>query len=116
MSSAYGDLTVQNTSTVGTGVLTLTTAVAPYLTANQAGFRDGDTVSYSIIDGTSNSESGFGVLGSTQTTLTRNPLSSTNSNALISLSGTAVVRLTPLQRDMVALSSAIHAAVSSAGL
>lgn len=100
MTSAWGDLTVQNTSTVGTGTLTLTTAVAPYLTAALAGFRDGDTVSYSIVDGVSNSETGYGVLGSSQTTLTRNPLFSTNSNALISLSGAAVVRLTVLKRDM----------------
>lgn len=109
MSSAYGDLVVQNTSTSGTGTLTLTTAVAPYLTAALSGFRDGDTVSYSIVDGTSNSESGYGVLGSTQTTLTRNPLFSTNGNAAISLSGSAVVRLTPLQRDMVDLNRFTHA-------
>lgn len=108
MASAYGDLCVQNTSTVGTGTLTLTAAVTPYLTAALSLFRDGDTVSYSIIDGTTNSESGYGVLGSTQTTLTRNVVASTNSNALISLSGTAVVRLTPLTRDMVSLNQFVH--------
>ena len=52
MSSAYGDLVVQRTATVGTGTLTLGAAIAPYLTAAQAFFRDGDTVDYSIIDGT----------------------------------------------------------------
>lgn len=110
MGSAYGDLVVQNISTVGTGTATLTTAVAPYLTAALAGFRDGDTVSYSFVDGVANVESGWGVLGSTQTTLTRHPDVSTNANALISLSGIAVVRLTPLRRDMVALNSWAHAA------
>jgi hypothetical protein len=104
VSTAVGDLVVQHTSTAGTGTLTLTTAVAPYLTAAQSGFRDGDTVDYSIADGTSNSESGFGVLSASQTTLTRNPLSSTNSNNAISLSGSATVRLTPLRRAFEALS------------
>jgi hypothetical protein len=108
MSSAIGDLTVQRTSTVGTGTLTLTTALAPYLTANQAGFRDGDTVDYSIIDG-GNSESGFGVLGATQTTLTRNVQNSTSSNALISCSGNAIVRLTPMRRNFEALNRQILA-------
>src|SRR5262245_28976022 len=108
MASAYGDLVVQTTATVGTGTVTLSSATAPYLTAAQSGFRDGDTVSYSIIDGTANSESGYGVLGATQTTLTRNPLFSTNSNNAISLSGNAVVRLTPLTRDMVSLNLTTH--------
>jgi hypothetical protein len=49
------------------------------------------------------------VLGSSQTTLTRNPLFSTNSNAAISLSGGAIVRITPLQRSMVALNQIVHA-------
>jgi hypothetical protein len=110
MASAYGDLVVQATATTGTGTMTLGLAVAPYLTSAQAGFRDGDTVDYSIIDGTSNSESGYGVLGGSQTTLTRNPLFSTNSNAAINLSGGAIVRITPLQRSMVALNQFVHSA------
>lgn len=108
MASAYGDLVVQKTATTGTGTVTLGSAVVPYLTAALAGFRDGDTVSYSIIDGT-NSEAGSGVLGSTQTTLTRNVTSSTNSNALVNLSGSAVVRLAPLARDMAVLNALAHA-------
>jgi hypothetical protein len=109
MTTAVGDLVVQNTATTGTGTVTLGTAVAPYLTAALAGLRDGDTVDYSITDGTTNSESGFGVLGSTQTTLTRNVLSSTNSNALVSLSGSAVVRITPMQRSLQVLNSLVGA-------
>lgn len=108
MATAFGDLVVQKTSTVGTGTATLTTAVTPYLTANQAGLRDGDTVDYSIIDGT-NTESGYGVLGGTQTTLTRNVLFSTNSNALISLSGQAVVRITPMSRSLQTTNTLTHA-------
>lgn len=108
MTSAWGDLTVQNTATTGTGTVTLSTAVAPYLTAALAGFRDGDIVSYSIVDGTTNSESGWGQLGSSQTTLTRNVLYSTNGNALINLSGTAVVRLSPMKRDMDATNLVAH--------
>jgi hypothetical protein len=109
MASAYGDLIVQNCTTSGTGaVLTLTSAVAPYLTANQAGMNDGDEVSFSIIDGTSNSESGYGVLSVGQTALTRNTRFSTNSNNPINLSGSAVVRITPMQRDMVALNQFVQ--------
>lgn len=109
MTSAHGNLVVQNTSTTSTGTITLTTAVAPYLTAALAGFRDGDTVDYSVIDGVSNSEAGYGVLGSTQTTLTRNVDVSTNANAAINLSGSAVVRLTPLKRSFDALNALAHA-------
>lgn len=108
MTTAYGDLIVQKTSTAGTGTLTLTTAVTPYLTAAQAGMRDGDTVDYSIIDGTANTESGYGVLGSTQTTLTRNVVVSTNSNALINLSGSAVVRITPMTRSFQTVTTMTH--------
>jgi hypothetical protein len=109
MTTALGDLIVVNTATAGTGTVTLGSAVPPYLTPNQAGLRDGDTVDYSITDGTTNSESGFGVLGATQTTLTRNVLSSTNSNALVSLSGSAVVRITPMQRSLQVLNSLVGA-------
>lgn len=111
MSSAYGNLVVQNTSTVGTGTLTLTTAVSPYLTANQAGFNDGWTVSYSIVDTTNSvSEAGVGVLSNTQTQLTRNVKTSSSNNALVSLSGFAIVRLTPLAHDLNSLNALIHAA------
>lgn len=110
MASAYGELVVQNTATVGTGTVTLGSAVAPYLTAALAGFRDGDTVDYSIVDATGgNSEGGYGVLGSTQTTLTRNPTTSTNSNNAISLSGSAVVRITPMRRTFDPLNADVHA-------
>jgi hypothetical protein len=110
LTSAYGDLVVQRTSTVGTGTATLTTALAPYMTAAQAFFRDGDTVDYSIVDPVNGaSESGTGVLGSSQTTLTRNVLQSTNSNALLSLSGSAFVRVTPMRRSFEILNRVIQA-------
>ncbi len=109
MTSANGDLVVQNTATTGTGTVTLGAAVTPYLTASEAGFRDGDVVDYSITDTSgSNTEAGWGVLGSTQTTLTRNPDFSTNSNALINLSGTAVVRITPIKRSLDPLNVLVH--------
>ena len=111
MTSAHGELIVQNTATVGTGTVTLGTAVAPYLTAALAGMRDGDTVDYSIVDVTGgNSEGGYGVLGSSQTTLTRNPITSTNSNNAISISGSAVVRIAPMKRTFDGLSGpTVHA-------
>lgn len=108
MSSAHGNLVVQNTSTVGMGSpLTLTTAVAPYLTAGLAGFLDGSTVDYSIIDGTANSESGYGVLSSSATSLTRNVLESTNGNLAVSLTGNAIVRITPMRRTFDPLNAVV---------
>jgi hypothetical protein len=64
-----------------------------------AGASDGDTVNYTISDG-SNAETGQGVYHSSGPTLTRATVfKSTNSNALISLSGGAKVAIAPLAED-----------------
>lgn len=82
-------------STSGTGSpLTLTTAVSGLLTFAQAGVADGELVDYAVTDG-ANSEIGYGQVGSSGTTLTRNVTKSTNGNAAISLSGSAQVMITP---------------------
>jgi hypothetical protein len=83
------------TATAGTGTIALGTAVSGYLTFALAGVVNGDSVLYGIKDG-ANSEWGFGTYTASGTTLTRNVISSTNSNALISLSGAAEVYITAL--------------------
>ena len=82
------------TATAGTGTLTLDAAVSGYLTFALAGVANADIVDYAIKDG-SNSEIGTGTYTSVGTTLTRTVTKSTNSNAAISLSGTAEVAISP---------------------
>lgn len=98
-----------NTSTVGTGTLTLTTAVPPFNTFATAGVIDGDVVAYSIIDGTTNSEKGWGLYTAAGTTLTRNVFQSTNANNPINLSGNAQVFIDPSSTDLVPLALGAHA-------
>jgi hypothetical protein len=83
------------TASTGTGTIALGTAVSGYLTFALAGVVNGDSVFYGIKDG-ANSEWGIGTYTSSGTTLPRNVISSTNSNALISLSGTAEVYIAAL--------------------
>jgi hypothetical protein len=94
-----------STSTTGTGTVTLGAAISGYLTFALAGIANGDVVSYGILDG-SNSEVGEGTYSSTGPTLTRGPTTSTNSNAAISLSGTAQVFITPRAEDLLSFSTA----------
>jgi hypothetical protein len=97
------DGVVLNSATTGTGTLTLGAAVAPYLGMAAAGAVSGNTYSYSVIDGTANSEYGTGVWtsGGVNGTLTRGPIWSTNSNAAISCSGSQLVRISALMEDLV---------------
>lgn len=82
------------TATTGTGTITLGAAVSGYLTFALAGVANGDTVDYAILDGSA-SEHGTGVYTSAGTTLSRSVTKSTNSNNLISLSGSAQVFISP---------------------
>lgn len=104
------------TSTVGTGTATLGAAVSGFLSFAQGGVSNGDTVSYSIIDG-ANREAGVGTYNSAAGTLTRTVRNSTNGNAAIALSGAAQIILTPLVEDLANLipsydSAALAAAAS----
>lgn len=92
------NLARMTTATTGTGTITLGSAVAGFLSFASSGIADGDTVTYAIEDG-ANSEIGRGVYTSSGTTLTRSVLKSTNSNAAISLSGSAQVFITPAAED-----------------
>jgi hypothetical protein len=88
------NLVRMTTATTGTGTITLGSAVSGYLTFALAGVANGDVVDYAIKDG-SNSEHGTGTYTASGTTLSRTVTKSTNSNAAISLSGTAEVFISP---------------------
>ncbi|MDE5451329.1 hypothetical protein GWE18_00365 [Bradyrhizobium sp. CSA112] len=93
------NLARMTTATSGTGTITLGSAVSGYLTFALAGVANADVVAYGIKDG-ANSEVGYGVYTSSGTTLTRNVRKSTNGDALINLSGTAEVYITPLDANI----------------
>lgn len=92
------NLARMTTATTGTGAITLGSAVSGYLTFALAGVADGDVLSYAIKDGTS-SEIGTGTYTASGTTLSRTVTKSTNSNAAITLSGTAEVFVTARAED-----------------
>lgn len=93
------DLVRMTTSTTGTGTITLTSAVSGFKSFADAGVADGELVSYAILNG-SNRETGWGQYTVSGTTLTRNVINSTNSDALLNLSGTSEVFITPSSRDL----------------
>lgn len=92
------NLAKMNTATTGTGTITLSTAVSGFLTFALSGVSNGETVTYIIEDG-ANREIGYGVYTATGTTLTRNVLKSTNSDAAINLSGSATVGITAAREN-----------------
>lgn len=81
------------TATIGTGTITLGSAETGYQTFASAGVSDGDVVRYTIEDGTS-WEIGTGTYTATGTTLSRTVSESSNADAAISLSGSAIVFVT----------------------
>lgn len=87
-------------NTSGTGTLNLGSAVPGFLTFAQSGVVDGDIVSYAIKDGTS-AECGIGSYNASGPTLARTTVrNSTNSNALVPLTGVNVeVFVTALAED-----------------
>lgn len=78
-----------NTTTTGTGTVTLGTQVNPFQTWGNAGAVDGDGYPYLIEDG-SDWELGFGIYTASGTTLSRN-LRESSTGALLNLSGSATV-------------------------
>jgi hypothetical protein len=89
-----------STSTTGTGTITLGAAESGYQTFADAGVTDGDVVRYVIEDG-NNWEIGTGTYTASGTTLSRTVSESSNSDAAISLSGSAVVYVSATRTDVV---------------
>lgn len=85
--------------TPGTGAITLGSAQSGFQSFAAAGVVNGDTVSYVIEDG-SNWEVGQGVYTASGTSLSRGAISSSNSNAAISATSTAIVFLSALASDL----------------
>lgn len=79
------------TSTTGTGTITLGSTVAGFQNFAAAGLVDGDTTRYLVVDGNA-WEIGLGTYAASGPTLTRTTvIESSNSDAEINLSGSAIV-------------------------
>ena len=90
------------TATTGTGTITLGAAESGYQTFAEGGVSDGDTVRY-VIEDDANWEIGAGIYTASGTTLTRSVLESSNSDAEISLTGTASVFISAAKEDLLSL-------------
>ena len=94
-----------STSTTGTGTITLGSAEDGYQTFADAGVANADVVRYVIEDG-SNWEIGTGTYTASGTTLSRTVSESSNSDAAINLSGSAIVFIGATAEDIPALYAA----------
>jgi hypothetical protein len=87
------------TATTGTGTITLGTAESGYQTFADAGVVDADVVRYVIEDGT-DWEIGTGTYTASGTTLTRTVAESSNADAALNLTGSAVVYVSATAEDI----------------
>jgi len=88
-----------STSTTGTGTITLGSAETGYQSFADAGVANGDVVRYVIEDG-DDWEIGSGTYTATGTTLTRTVDESSNADAALNLTGSAVVFITAAAEDI----------------
>ena len=98
MAFVYGNRIQVLTTTTGTGTITLGSATGGFQTFADGGVTDGDTVRYLIVDGT-DWEIGTGTYTASGTTLARSVEESTNSDAAVNLSGSAVVSVIASKTD-----------------
>jgi hypothetical protein len=89
-----------STATTGTGTITLGSAESGYQSFADAGVVDGDVVRYVIEDG-NNWEIGTGTYTASGTTLTRTVSESSNADAALNLTGSAVVYVSAAAADVV---------------
>jgi hypothetical protein len=87
------------TSTTGTGTITLGSNVVNYQTFAEGGVSDGDVVRYLIQDG-NDWEVGTGTYTASGTTLSRTVSESSNSDAALNLSGSAIVSIVAAAEDI----------------
>jgi len=87
------------TASTGTGTITLGSAESGYQTFADAGVTDGQVVRYVIEDGT-DWEIGTGTYTASGTTLSRTVLESSNADAALNLSGSAVVYVSAAAEDI----------------
>ena len=86
------------TTTAGTGVITLGSAITGFQTFANAGVTNGMTVRYVIENGDA-FEIGSGTYTASGTTLSRTVSESSNSNNLLVLSGSSEISLTATAAD-----------------
>lgn len=104
MARQFVDRAWMGTATTGTGTITLGSAQTGYFTFAEAGVSDGDTVSYTLLDG-NDFEIGVGTYTSSGTTLSRDTviaskIGGTAGTSKINLSGSATVFVTITGREL----------------
>ncbi len=102
-----------NTSTTGTGTLTLTTAVSGYQSFLDCGITNAQAVRYRIFNGAA-WEIGTGTYTTAGTTLSRTVLESSNADAAVVLTAGATVIVTALTQDLPSETTPIDSTVVSA--
>jgi hypothetical protein len=114
MPGGYHNQARMTISSAGTGNFALLAAVPPFNTFANAGVVDQEIVPYSALDGTSNSEKGWGLYVATGSStggpsLSRNPFISTNGNNPINASAATQVFIDLSAADAIHLSRYAHA-------